>query len=430
MTMSSKKAEHKPLFEMPMDPGQHRDFIHPEKKQKFAAQDHPMAKNPAYPEFKKTDPAQKETNWEEVVGSAQYRDTMQRLTTFFDRLRGQGAIGRASFNTIAGAMMQAVEQAMELEKPYRRALEKLAISLLLEQPEFASLKEPYEAGEFVIDAKLGVSGDLSNAVISPEDADEMAQADPEMEVQALAAVDDEEVLKRKVINALIAGGAVSKNYAYQLYSDKLAKINPQLPDMYGLAMAGTELGYFAAPDEAVRAAVQLPNAVGGSEELDMESGNVPIIKVRAMIFPMLVQELAKGLLELVSYEGLPKEPGLAKAVIDKADLADEEAWAMIMGRGLWTRFVKAIGMSETDVTLHLYNYLVQQPPAEFNRLMKTIQAGGPEAEALVKQIADQLRQDIEDEQHQSAKAELDAEEPEGGGNDSGEFGYGGDSWRG
>jgi hypothetical protein len=93
--------------------------------------------------------------------------------------------------------------------------------------------------------------------------------------------------------------------------------------------------------------------------VDFEEGNVPVVRARGLIFPMLVQELAKGLLELVSYEGLPSDPKMAKEVIDKSDFVDQESWAMIMGRGLWTRFVNSLGGDETEITMHLYNRLVR-----------------------------------------------------------------------
>lgn len=421
--MNAKKLIEQILQEMPIDPGQNPDFIHREKKQKFSQRSHPMAKNPAYPEFK-PQAGQKETNWEEVIASKQYQDTMTRLKTFFERVHGQGA--EVNFQSIYGAMAQGLQDAMAAERPYRRALEKLAVQLIFEQPEFASLREPYESGQFKIDIKLGVGGDNANIRLG-DNEEEFATANPELENEAAEALNDitPEVLKRKVINAMIAGGAVSKNYAYQLYNDRFTKINPSLPSLYGLVMAGTELGYFAVGDESVRAAAQTPGAVAGSAEMETE-GEVPTIKVRGMIFPVLIQELAKGLLELVSYEGLPQDDEAAKQVIDKADLADEEAWAMIMGRGLWMRFVNAIGMDETDVTMNLYNYLVQLPPKEFNATMKTIQAGGPEAEKLLKGLADQIRHDIESEKHGDYQ---DSQGEEGGEDSGGEYGLGGDSWK-
>ena len=451
-TMSARDAIDRVLMEMPMDLGGYPDMIHPERKRKFATREHPMAKNPAYPEFT-PQPGQSETNWEEVVASGQYRDTLGRLVTFLNRIHGEDA--KLDIKSIYQAMVVAVRDAMEMEKPYRRALEKLAIELIFEQPEFRKFKEPYEKGEFEIDAKLGVSGELGNILIGgeqgeePEEGDEPEGEEPEGEEQGeepegedeeqeqeAKAVEhfhdfDPEVMKRRIINAMIAGGAVSKNYAYQLFNKRLAKVNPNLPTLYGMAMAATEIGYFAMGDSEVSMAAQTPEAAGGSAEIDVpeeSEEHVPVIKVRAMIFPMLVQELTKGLLELISYEGLPSDPSRAQEVIDKADLANEEAWAMIMGRGLWQRFVSAIGQDEDEITAHLYSRLIQLPTDEFNATMRTIQAGGPQAEQLVKKMAAELKADMEDEERESHGTFREQEpgpEPEGGG----EFGTDPDAWK-
>lgn len=405
-SMSARKAIDKVLMEMPMDLG-------------------------GYPE------------------SGQYKDTLQRLVTFLNRIHGEEA--KLNIGSIYQAMMVAIRDAMEMERPYRRALEKLAIELIFEQPEFKKFKEPYEAGEFQIDAKLGVSGELENIRIGGdeepeeepgEEGEEPEGEEPEAEgpgeAEEVKAAEefkgfDPEVMKRRIINAMIAGGAVSKNYAYQLFNKRFAKINPNLPTLYGMAMAGTEIGYFAMGDSQVSMAAQTPEAAGGSAELDFEpdENKVPVIKVRAMIFPMLVQELTKGLLELISYEGLPSDPSKAKEVIDKADLAN---WSVspaypIMGRGLWQRFVAAIGQDEDEITAHLYSKLIQLPKDEFNATMKTIQAGGPEAQKLIKQMAAELKADMENEERESHGTFREQEpgpEPEGG---EGEFGVDPDAWK-
>jgi hypothetical protein len=443
--MSARNAIDQVLTEAPMDLGGYPDMIHPERKHKFATREHPMAKNPAYPEFT-PQPGQSETNWEEVVASGQYRDTLQRLVTFLNRIHGERA--KLDIGSISQAMMVAVRDAMEMERPYRRALEKLAIELIFEQPEFRKFKEPYEAGEFQIDAKLGVSGELGNGEEGepgegeegePGEGEE-GQGEPGEAEEVKAAEEfrgfDPEVMKRRVINAMIAGGAVSKNYAYQLFNKRLSKINPNLPTLYGMAMAGTEIGYFAMGDSSITATARTPEAVGGSAELEFggsaelefepEENKIPVIKVRAMIFPMLVQELTKGLLELISYEGLPSEPSRAQEVIDKADLANEEAWAMIMGRGLWQRFVATIGQDEDEITAHLYSKLIQLPTDEFNATMRTIQAGGLEAQKLIKKMAAELKADMEDEEREGhGTLEEPGPEPEGGD----EFGGDPDAWK-
>jgi len=433
------------LMEAPIDTGGYADFIHPEKRERIASRSHPLADNPAYPQFTPT-PGQQASNWEELLASEQYQATLQRLTKFLadvdprrkDPNTGQPKpIRRNEVGSIMQGMMMAVMQAMALEDEHKEQLEKMAIDLIFEQPEFKKLKVSYENGDFTIDAQLGPAN-LENARLSPEqggpgaaEGGEEEQAaeggeapeptepeDVEREERAMGELGqfDLELAKRKVINAMIHGGAVSKNYAYQLISQELSQISPKLLGLYGLAMAGSELGYFMMPDEMAAQAMEHPELQGGSSEIEFgeeeEGSGKPVVHARGLIFPMLVQELAKGLLELVSYEGLPEDPQMAQDVIDKADLVDQESWAMIMGRGLWTRFVNALGGDEDEITMHLYNRIVQMPPENFNRIMQSIQAGGKAANDTIKRLAQDLRMDMEaQDRDESGFAGSSEEEP-------------------
>lgn len=433
------------LLEAPIDTGDYADFIHPEKREKMAKRSHPMAKNPAYPEYT-PQAGSKTTNWEELLASEQYQATLKRLTKFLAdvdprRKDAQGnprPIRQGEIGSILQGMLMAVMQAMAIEEPHKEQLEQMAIDLIFEQPEFRKLKASYDNGDFTIDAHLGPAN-LENARLSPEqggpgepeeepgeEGEEMAlpgageEGDVEREEQAMGELGqfDMELAKRKVINAMIHGGAVSKNYAYQLVSQELGRIDPKLVGLYGLAMAGSELGYFATPDSMAAMALENPELQGGSSEVNFEEGGEegkekPVVRARGLIFPMLVQELAKGLLELVSYEGLPQDPQMAQDVIDKADLVDQESWAMIMGRGLWTRFVNALGGDEDEITMHLYNRIVQMPPEEFNRIMQAIQGGGTKATEVIKRLAQDLRMDMEvQDRSESGFGSSEPEEPE------------------
>lgn len=437
------------LLEAPIDAGDYPDYIHPEKKTKMAKRSHPMAKNPAYPKYTAQAGA-KPQNWEELLASEQYQKTLERLAKYMAdmdprRRNAQGqpkSLAGTGLHSIMGAMFQAITTAQGIEAAHKEELEQLAIQLVFEQPEFKKLLEPYRNGEFKIDAKLE-QADLSRAVVSPETqaggedeedeeeapAREEAPAGEERLDQEEAALQrmanfNPEVEKRKVINAMIQGAAVSKNYAYNLVHSELNAIDPRLLAFYGVAMAGSELGYFATPDAMAAVAVQSPELSGGSSELEFEGGGeeggqgVPIIRARGMIFPMLVQEITKGLMELMSYEGLPENPEAAQDVIDKTDFVDHESWAMIMGRGLWTRFVSALGGNEDEITMHLYNRIVQMPPDQFNKAMQTIQAGGSGAQQFVKRLAQDVRMDMEAQDRNEAgygpeKEEEPPEYPEG-----------------
>jgi len=412
------------ILEAGIDPGNYPDWIHPEKHQKIGDRSHPLGNNPAFPNWTPPEGA-KSRHWEELLASEQYQATLQRLNDFINRSKPQGQqrpLRKQDFGSIMQAMMGAVMQAIQMERPHNNRLVKMAIDLIFEQPEFSKLKEPYQNGEFKIDAKLG-PGELGNAALSPnaqeepeeeEEEGEEPNEEVEREAQAADALADitPEIAKRKVINALIHGGAVSKNYAYQLINTDLAAINPGLTTLYGIAMAGSELGYFATPDSMAAMAKDSPDLAGGSSEVEFEDGNVPVVKARGLIFPMLIQELAKGLLELVSYEGLPSDPKMAQEVIDKSDFVDEESWAMIMGRGLWTRFVSALGGDQDEITMHLYNKIVQMPVEQFNRTMQAIQSGGPESLATIKRLAQEIRVDMETQDRAESGFQSSSDEPE------------------
>jgi len=91
---------------------------------------------------------------------------------------------------------------------------------------------------------------------------------------------------------------------------------------------------------------------------------------------------------------------------------------MIMGRGLWTRFVSALGGDQDEITMHLYNKIVSMPVELFNQTMQAIQAGGPEAQSVIKRLAQEIRMDMEAQDRaesgfQSSSEDEPPEYPEG-----------------
>lgn len=410
------------ILEAGIDPGEYPDWIHKEKHDKIGQRSHPLGNNPAFPQNWQRPEGSRSEHWEALLASEQYQATLKRLNDFINRSRPEGSrrpLGRNDFGTVIQAMFGAVMTAVKIERPHANRLVKMAIDLIFEQPEFAKLREPYQNGEFKIDAKLG-SGELANVKVSGGQDDEEAPSarEEEQDNDPVAAEEEAtevladltpEIAKRKFINAMIHGGAVSKNYAYQLLSGDLQAIDPNLTTLYGVAMAGSEIGYFATPDSYAAAAASNPGTAGGSSEVEFEEGGVPVVRARGLIFPMLVQELAKGLLELVSYEGLPEDPDAAREVIDKSDFVDEESWAMIMGRGLWTRFVNALGGDNDEITMHLYNHIVKMPTGEFNTTMQAIQSGGAQATEVVKRLAQEVRADMENQD----RADVDYRDSDG-----------------
>lgn len=376
------------LLEMPMDTGEYPDMVHQDRKHGLKTRKHPMGANPAYPEHQKTG---KPDNFEELVASEQYQATLKKLTDYFRRVTGNAGArirGQQDLMTIGMQLQAGLQTMVQIEAGHKERLEELAVELVFQLPKFKKFKDAWQDGEFIIDAQLG-QADLEDVKFSDEVEDEREEMENYRDM-------DLEVQKRHAINAMIHGGAVGDNYAFHLVQDELNAIDPKLVPLYGLLMASTEIGYFVTGDAAIRGAGR--EAGVGSTRLNMD-GETPVIKARGITFPVLVQEVIKGLFELVSVSGLPADKRVRKHVIDKADLLDAETWHMLVGRGLWNNIVKQMDLTDSELTMQLYHALVSLPPREFNDAMKKIQAGGPEGKKVVKDILAGI-QDAERDQAQ------------------------------
>lgn len=415
------------LLEAPMDTGSYPDFTDPERRQKLARRTHPLAKNPAYPEYQRK-PDHKATNFEEFLASGQYQETVKKLNNYMTRLLRLPAATPYQLRTpqqgmqIMQMVQNAVKTAIRLEQTRKPQLQKLAVELLWELPEFKQFKVPHENGEFEIRAVLQ-KPNLQGAKVEepppddeqaeqeePREPDEQEEAPEQAEVQAaeIAQDLDLEKSKRQFINAMIQGAGISRNYAFHYFSDALNAIDPNLMNYYGITMAFAELSYFMMP-EAAQAAQAMDALEGGGDAedfngpagaervwFDHERG-IWVVQAEAVMFPVLIQELVKGMTELVSYGGLPDVPEQAEAAIDKADLLDHEVYSVILGRGLWNQFMSQLDTDSDELAMFIYSKLIKQAPAQFNRSMQVIQTGGEPAKRLIKQLVDEIKSEREDE---------------------------------
>lgn len=410
------------LLEAPMDTGSYPDFTDPERKQKLARRTHPLAKNPAYPAYQRK-PEHKATNFEEFLASGQYQETVKKLNNYMTKLLRLPAAtpyqlrSQQQGGQIMMMVQNAVRTAIQLEQTRKPQLEKLAVELLWELPEFKQFKAPHENKEFEIRASLKKPNLQGARVEEPppeeeqEEPDEQEEPPEQGEVQAaeIAQDLDLEKSKRQFINAMIQGAGISRNYAFHFFSDALNAIDPNLMNYYGITMSFAELSYFMMP-EAAQAAQAMDALEGGGDAedfngpagaervwFDHERG-IWVVQAEAVMFPVLIQELVKGMTELVSYGGLPDVPEEAQAAIDKADLLNDEVYSVILGRGLWNQFMSQLDTDSDELAMFIYSKLIKQAPAQFNRSMQVIQTGGEPAKRLIKQLVDEIKSEREEEE--------------------------------
>jgi hypothetical protein len=131
-----------------------------------------------------------------------------------------------------------------------------------------------------------------------------------------------------------------------------------------------------------------------------------------MVFPVLIHELVKGVMELLSGHGLPKDKKVGKYVIDKADFLAAEPWDMRLGPAIWDRFTDSIDSDDFKNKHHIYSELVSLPVREFNQKMKEIMAGTEEGKKVVKEIAKKIKSELNEEEFNEAMSEVNSTEKE------------------
>lgn len=321
----------------------------------------------AHPIFPESD----ESHFEEKLISKRYSDVLKNYKRQFDT-------DSVNKDLLFGSMMPLVGESMQIEASHKKELEKLAEAMI---------REEYDMGEDVVDivCELTPYITLDGTVKNPAPE----KVDVEFESHEDIANANKEVYKRRFLNAMIQGAAKKTNQMFHLVSDKLSEMNPQLPTKYSKMMAAADYMYYEIDnmDDGV---------AGGRVEVvfPKKEGDKPLIHAQAVVLPVLIHELTKGVMELLSSHGLPKDDNIRKYVIGKADFLSAEPWDMRLGPGLWEQFTDCIDADDFHLKHHLYSEICALPVDEFNETMKEIMSGTKKGKTIVKKIMHEIKQDL------------------------------------
>lgn len=171
----------------------------------------------------------------------------------------------------------------------------------------------------------------------------------------------DEIYKRRMMNVLITGAAMFYTNKLTAYVSDIFEINPELPSLYKKILdINTYLLYADS--------VSFDNKKqgdGGKVSVNITSHDIqPTIKAEALMFPILINETIKGILELAIAHGLPKDVDRAKYILSKADFKFAEVWDMRLGYALWTLIDRILDELDIDIMDLGLNYLLM----EFSKL--------------------------------------------------------------
>ena len=415
MRQDLKNTVRKALLEAPIryDGPERMD---PSLEDLFNRGETPYSKNPALPDRNNDGVPD---SFEQIIASKRFKDVIENLKRLTGVRNLSGMNGMMQLQTL---VMGASNRILQIQSSHKEYLENLAIDLVK--------KETGITDQVNFEADLVNPGEISKQGMSskPEEYDE-----DEIEKQFGGEEDEEEdfqddfmsfmnsmenfnaeTAKRRILNALIQGGAKKGHYMYQLVVPELDRLNPDLVRLYGVIMSYADYLYWIMPNQQMLNMAGSGEGMMGKEEVD-ETTDPPTVKAQATWFPLLIHELLKGVNDLVMTQGLPDDPRSAEMVMGVADTLPDEIWDMRVGPIIYEKLVNAYPDELFDedkkiIQFYLKSRIASLSTDEFFKTMKEILAETSKGKQIVDKMVKEIIQELKNQEYEDAMGSEDDDE--------------------
>lgn len=362
-------------FREAIETGEHEDLINPEKRKQLEAGTEEILG--ALPE--------KAQDYYELIVSEAYQKLLSRIQHYT-----KAPLTQRNFPKLVSNVFGAFNKISEIESANKAKLEKLAVQVVLDLPEFEYVKKLVESNRLKIVAKLGTP-DLKNAVTQSEqeaqekllpDVEGLSELEELNQIVAENLFDDTETkLRRRLANTLMQGNAVSKLYLFNLVKNQLDEMDKSLIYNYGLITTVAQLFYFAAPPIENFNLSMIEAAAQGSEEVVPE-GDTYTIKALAKTFPYLVHEIVKGIYEYLAIDPDKSVPEAAVERKLKKDVIEQEVTDTIAGPELWNKIFELVGSEDQKYLPFVYQSVLAQPIEDIKKIFR----GDKDGERIIQSL--------------------------------------------
>lgn len=280
--------------------------------------------------------------------------TLSRFNETKKRLEKIGEIEEC--DDIENAMTNLIEKCKKLEEPIKENLEKIAYNFIVKL-----FNIPEEGINFSVELK----DDLSDITLGARMQSEDSKIEFETSGHKKGLNDD--IRKRRVINALMTGASLRIAMEIRRYIADIYDLEPRLPDLYRKILALNDYLLFTNSNEIKENETKhlgMSKIVMGDEQTKTD------VTVAAVIFPILIYEEVRAFLELCAAHGLPKTKEEANYVIKKADYLQAEPWDMRLGPAMWDYVKTAFGNIDDVLLPYVFMEICKLNSQRFNTFMQ------------------------------------------------------------
>ena len=299
-----------------------KERIHPTLVDELLSKKTSLGDHPIFPEGD-------EVSFEQKIIGDRFKEVVNRYKTNHD-------VRDIDVLNVLKIQVPLCNEIMNIEAEHTKELEALAIKMVKE--EFDIPDEDIEFRVKLTD-KISIEGTSKH----PNPISYQMEFDSHEDIRTA----NEEVYKRRFINAMIQGSAKKCTHMYHMVDKELMSIDSRLVSRYSKLLSAADLSYYFIPkmNEQVN---------GGVVKIEYPTKDNPktIITAEALVFPVLIHELVKGVMEVLSASGLPKKE-LGEFVISKADYLTAEPWDMRIGPALWGKFTDLLDSDDFKIKHHI-----------------------------------------------------------------------------
>lgn len=322
-----------------------------------------------------------EGSYEEFLASEEYKHALDKLAQYTgERNIGTGIDGK--YAQLSNKAMSILAELMRAETAHEEQLEQLAERVIRDY-----FKIPEGAIQFnlkIVKEAVKVNGKQKKQELQQKEeelADDINDLTPDR-------------AKRRLINAMTQGHAVNGNFMFDTVSEELTQITgvQNIVEKYAIFVATMMLGYWQFPNQMIATA-----GGGGDDEEGQGSGvtkvdtttNPPTVNAQAIIFPFLIHEAIKGVMEFLSRERNPENEDRSQKARDLEDQIQHETWDIRLGPAIWRRLIKLFPESVLNddskkmLQSYIFSNIANLPVREFLILMKEVLTGGEMGENLI-----------------------------------------------
>lgn len=308
--------------------------------------DHSLKDNPSLPKLSGEDFLMR-------LVDAKYEDICKTIKV-------NGGTDSVDFTELIPLFSKALKEISLFEENSKPELAKLAVDIIIE--EFG-----LELNDIAFDAEI-----VTDVMEIPNNDEVLYSAKNGEDLETLQG----EIDKRRILNAIIQGGARKVADSFKMKKSEIAEIDTRLYNLYRTALPIGDLMYYSNDDD-------VEGIKTGSLSIVKNEGQ-PKITARGVNFPMLLLQLAKGVFELLVSEEATDRYEYIKSKADKPEFESDD---VRLGLSIYDMMTKKINSDDSRVNYLTVSTIANVKVPEFHLMMKDILADTTDGDRYLKQIS-------------------------------------------